>query len=222
MAYAPAMHVLIQDRVPELSRKYMHRLITGEKLVWDEKPLATETWAVFAGVSSGIAQVVRLFGRQLEFDRWVDARRLSLATLPWDGLPYDFGWRLVCRPFAGVEFALNPADLSPEQSLAYVASWPHGYLTHDELKRFRSPLVAMIEGGVARMMKEDEAPVLSQEDMGRLLADPRGLSQGDFVDLFGFGDDEDVWRWRTRRALILLRAVDGAIELRKDLVAIGY
>jgi hypothetical protein len=222
MAYAPAMHVLIQDRVPDLSRKYMHALITGDALVWDTAPLAKETWAVFAGISSGIAQVVRLFGRQLEFDRWGDVRRLSLATLPWDGLPYDFGWRLACRPFAGVEFARTPSELSPEKGLAYVASWPHGYLTLDELRRFRAPLSELVRAGVGRMLAEEDVPPLGPDEVIELLADPRALTQGQFVDLFGFGGDEDVWRWRTRRALILLRAVDGAIELKKDLFSIGY
>ncbi len=222
MAYAPAMHVLIQDRVPEPSRKYMHALITGQPLVWDAPPLRTETWAVYSGISSGVAQVVRLFGRQMEFDRWEDERRLSLATLPWDGLPYDFGWRLTCRPFAGVEFQDSPSELPPEDALPYASSWPHGYLTLDEMRRFRAPLGELVERGVARMMEEEEAPPLGPEEIATLLVDPRSLSQGQFVDLFGFGGNEDVWRWRTRRALILLRAVDGAVELKKDLFALGY
>ena len=221
MAYAPAMHVLIQDRVPEASRKYMHRLITGEALVWDAPPLSRETWAVYAGVSSAVAQVVRLFGRQLEFDRWGDVRRSSLTMLPWDGLPYEFGWWLASRPFAGVEFAQPPSEMSPEEGLAYVASWPHGYLTLDELRRFRAPLADLLRRGVAQMTEEDEAP-LETGAINRLLEDPRALRKSEFVDLFGFGDDDDVWRWRTRRVLILLRAMDGAIELEKDLLALGY
>ena len=221
MAYAPAMHVLIQDRVPEMSRKYMHKLITGEPVSWDVPPLARETWAVFAGISSAIAQVVRLFGRQLEFDRWADVRRSSLTMLPWEGLPYEFGWWLACRPFAGIEFHNPPAEMSPEQGLAYVASWPHGYFTVDELRRLRAPLAELVRRGVGQMMEEDETP-LDAEAVAKLLADPRALRQSDFVDLFGFGEDDDVWRWRTRRALILLRAVDGAVEVGKDLIAIGY
>jgi hypothetical protein len=220
--YAPAMTVLLQQRVPEYSRRFLEQIHGGETLIWDEGDLATQTWAVYAGIACGVAQVTRLLGRQLEFDRWGEARRISLATLPWDNLPYGFGWKVACRPFGGVEFANEPWDMSPVKAMPYINSWPHGYLTHDELRRFRGPLREEVHATLARMMADEDPPPVDADTLESLLDDPRSLSHGTFVDLFGFGAAEDVWQWRTRRALILLRAIDGALEIGKDLVCVGY
>ena len=220
--YAPAMHVLIQQRVPPPSRRYLEQMHAGADIVWDEPSLSTETWTVYAGITSGVAQVVRLLGKQLEFDRWGGARRISLATLPWEGLPYGFGWKVACRPFAGVQFVSEPQDLSPVSALAYVRSWPHGYLTLDELRRFRGPLAEDLVATLTRAVAGDEHAQIAEEEVAELLQDPRSLDQGSFAELFGFGDSEDIWTWRTRRALILLRAMDGALEVGKDLVCVGY
>lgn len=137
VAFSPAMHVLAQERVPSEARPYIQHLLSGQELLWDQAPLAEEPWRVYAGVSSGAAQVARLFGKEVGFDQWGDKRRLTFTSLSWDPLPYSFGWWVACRPFAGVTFSRDPAEgISPLQGVRYLDSWPHGYLLYDEARRF--------------------------------------------------------------------------------------
>ena len=222
MVYAPAMHVLVEDRLPSGSKSSVRQLLSGQELLWDRPPLANESWRVYSGISSAIAQVARLFGKEVEFDQWGDMGRLTLTTLSWEPLPYDFGWHLACRPFGGVVFRDDPKEMPPPLAVRYVESWPHGYFTLDELKRFEAPLREIVIQLVARCQPAEDPLDIDRAELEMLLMEAHTLSNAHFVDLFGTFDDEDMLGWQVRRALLLLRAVAAARAQGKDLIAVGY
>lgn len=185
--------------------------------------MAAEPWRVYAGVSSAVAQVARLFGKEVEVDQWGDMGRLTLTTVSWEPLPYGFGWWLACRPFGGVVFEDDPHEMPPGMAIRYVTSWPHGYLTRDELARFEAPLRELVIQSFLRCQDQlEDPPGVGREELEDLLMSAHTLSTGQLVDLFGAWDDEDSLGWQLRRALILLRAVGGAKAQNKDLIAVGY
>lgn len=225
MVYGPAMHVLVEERVVEPARPHVRRLLQGQPLIWDASPLAREPWTVYAGICSAVAQVVRLFGKEVEFDQWGEQRRLTLATVSWDPLPYQFGWQLACRPFAGVQFVREPETLDPRLGLRYLSSWTHGYFTRDELSRLTPALRELVIASIIRLQRRHASgPGLDRDTLETLLLEAHKLPQGTFVDLFSLGghDDDDVEAWTMRRALIALRAANEARAQGRDLIALGY
>ncbi len=217
------MHVLVEERIQPEARERVRHLLSGRALAWDRPPMALEPWRVFGGVSSAVAQVVRLFGKEVEFDQWGGMQRLTLATLSWEPLPYEFGWWLACRPFGGITFTDDPMAMPAERALRYLTSWPHGYLTLDELGRFVAPLRERVIDDLLRCQSAlEEPPGLTRDGLEILLRSPHTLSDPQLVDLFGSWDDEELDGWQLRRALMLLRASSGALAQNKDLVAVGY
>ncbi len=218
------MHVLIQDRVHEEARVHLRHLLGGSPLVWDAPPMAQSTWRCFAGVSSGISQVVRLFGKEVGFDQWGQMRRLTLTTLSWDPLPYDFGWMVICRPFGGVTFQQDPSTgVSPLIGMRYLTSWPHGYLLRDELTRFVPMLRERLIDQILRLYaKEEDAPTMDRNWLEATLLHADELAPSDFVDIFGMGDPDDIECWQMQRALILLSSAQAAMRRDRDLVCLGF
>lgn len=228
IVYTPAMNVLIKDRTVPQAQEHVRHLLEGHELVWDQPPMAREPWPAFFGVCSAIAQVVRLFGKEVEYDQWGEQRRMTLMTLDWDPLPYDFGWRVLCHPFAGVTFTRDPQDLPPGVGLRYLMSWTHGHFTQDELRRWIPPLRERLITLALRLQDDlppdEDNPGFSRRQLEEALMVPHELPRGLFVDLFGLGDDggEERDAWQLRRALLLLRAMTGALALKRDLVCLGY
>jgi hypothetical protein len=221
------MHVLIQDRVIQEAREPLRLLLAGQPLTWDQPPMADASWRVFAGVCSGIAQVVRLFGKEVAFDQWGDKRRLTLTSLSWAPLPYGFGWWIACRPFGGVSFSQDPSDgLSPLLGVRYLDSWPFGFLLHDELDRFVPLLRELVLEQALRLqaldLQDGGEERFTPDSLEAALLRASALSPETFVDLHGLGADADLEGWHLRRALHLLCAAAAALERRRDLICLGY
>lgn len=215
------MHVLLHDRVPNGAKPFVHQLMEGQGLAWDEPPLARAPWSTYAGISSAVAQAARLFGQELEFDVWGEHPRLTWTTLTWEPLPWRFGWWVACRPFAGVSFTKDPAESrSPLDALPYLESWPHGYLLREELRAVVPALRERVAALALQLQDPDEP--LDPARVERVLREPQALSQGDFLDLFAQGCEAEREGWQLRRALILLRAAAQAQSKDADLICLGH
>lgn len=215
------MHVLVEDRVSKPARAHMRKLLAGDELIWDQPPMAQEPWGVYAAVCSAMAQIVRLFGKEIEFDQWGEQRRLSWVSMSWDPLPYDFAWNIICRPFGGVTFSREPDEMPTLLKLRYLASWTHGHLSNEELQRF----IPLLREVVIATILQSQGPEgrWERQELEGLMLEAHNLKKNIFMDLYGFGDDsDDTAMWLTRRALMLLRAAQRASAMNRDLFALGY
>lgn len=208
-----AIDVLVHDLSDVLARQAIRGMQDGDMLVWDGHDLRAGSWETFSELSAFLANVYRLFGRQLGFDAWPDGLRIQYLLADWNPLPKEFGRKICCRPTPPVAFESMPEHIS-ESCVPYLESYPHGFLARDELPQAIEGLHRIIDQLYCRLTMRDRSPF---DNVPPGSAFPRSA----MPSVMNLADD-GLETWQLQRAVVLYNACCGARAIDKDLVAVGY
>lgn len=208
-----AIDVLVHDLSDALARQSIREMQEGEALVWDGDDLRSGSWETFSELSSFLANVYRLFGRQLAFDAWPDGLRIQYLLADWHPLPKEFGRRVCCRPTPPVRFLNMPRHVS-ESWVPYLESHPHGFLARDELPQAIEGLHRIIDQLFCRLTLRERSPL---DTVAPGSAFPRAARPA-IMNL----TDDGLETWQLQRAVVLYDACCRALAIDKDLIAVGY
>lgn len=214
--YAPALVVLLNEQVPADARHYVEKILDGEGVFWDIAPLRGESWEVYAGLTGFYSQLLRLLCRDVALDVWEGWGRSLWVTTDWYPMSRDFGWKVACRPLRGVFFRHEEPPFP--QASRYIASWPHGWMTLEECKEHSPYLYQHLVDLAPRIGLE-----WTEIQIEDRLRTPEHLSRDERFEINNLcagRREEEVWQFQ--RSLVLLEAMQAAIDQQKDLISVGY
>ena len=214
--YAPALVVLLNEQVPAEARHYVEKILDGEGVFWDLAPLSGESWEVYAGLTGFYSQLLRLLCRDIAQDVWPGWERSMWVTSDWQPLTRDFGWKVACRPMRGIFF--RHEEPSMPDATRYLASWPHGWLSLEECREYGPYLHQTLT-----VLAEEIGLEWSAAEIEERLKRPERLSRDERFELNNLcAGRRDRKVWQFQRGLLLYEAMQTAVELKKDLISVGY